>query len=442
VDYGLEPIQMVVKAMRSAFKRVVAIETASGELLLLAANSEEVFIPGDLAARLETSHVCKVLARSGLDWSALLNLPAYDHEVLGEICDESRKSGNSAVHGQLAAFAPMEVMRWGNKLQEVQNALTAIRISKAPFWTDAKGQPNSLEKEIQLSRRSRLVEWLGDSRVSQELLRRLGEVVTQQKLVRDYPDAHWWAYRKTLRKQLQDRPRTVVQAVKAIDEKQSLHPEDRRRQDYFIALGTAAKREHPTRNQIAAIEECLEPYDPLVSYFARQEIANLLARAGEDPGTELAYRLHVIFFAPTIDASVRNVATALETLIAHPDALPDHSIQFDALNGLIQTLRVRWEVRQSIPETSSKKILDDVDQSLLAIEKGLVSLDSIAASAGVTQNEWRTRKEVIERLMVRPLRTYRIEVEARLLRGQAQARSIIEEADPPMDEENEVEDAR
>lgn len=429
IDYGPKPILSVVKAMQSAFRRVIAVETSPGELLLFAANADDVFIPGDLANRLETSHVRKILARSGIDWSALLNQSAYDDAVLREICDEFQSVANSSTNGRLAASAPMEVMRWGNKQQEVQTMLTAVRTSPASFWSDANGQPKPLKEEVHLSRRSRLVEWLGDAQTSQELLRRIGEVVTQQNLVRENPDVHWWKYRNTLRKQLQDRPRTAVQQIKAIDEGRSLHPEDVRRLDYFTALGNAAKRVKPTREQIAAVEEYLEPYDPLISYFARQETADMLARSGEDTAQELAYRLYVIYFAPTLDASVRNVAAALTTLVEHPETIPDASTRYDALNGLIQTLRIRWEIRQSVKETSSKsKILSDVDQSLVAVEKGVASMDPLAVSIGMPEREWQIRKQVIERLMIRPLRTYRTAVQSHLSRGQAEARAILDEA--------------
>ena len=430
IDYGPEPLRIVLKSMRRAFRQVIAIETAAGEMLLFGANSDDVFIPGDLASRLELPHVLRILERSGLDWSTLLNQPAYDHEALGEVCDESRHAANSMVHGSLGAQTPLEVIRWANKQQEVQTALTTTRLTKAPYWTEpATGQPNELENEIHLSRRSRLVEWLGDSRVSLELLRRLNEVTTQQRLVFENPDAHWWEYRKTLRKQLQERPRTIVQQVKAIDEKQTLHPEDIRRRDYFVALGNAVDRKKtPTRKEIAAVEAYLEPFDPLLTYFARQEIADLLARCDEDADRELAYRLHVIFFAPTRDASVRNVAAAIETIVKHPRAVSDDATRFDALNGLIQTLRTRWETRQFINETSAKKVLDDVDQSLIAIEKGVNSLNELAASAGVSETEWANRKQVIERLLLRPLRSYRAEIKTRQDRSQMQARAIFDRA--------------
>ncbi|WP_397568268.1 spermidine synthase [Schlesneria sp. T3-172] len=432
LDYGPEPLRIVLKSMRQAFSQTIAIETAAGEFLLFGANSEEVFIPGELASRLETPHVLRILGRSALDWSALLNQPAYDHDALGEICAESNQSANSALNGLLGSQTPFEVMRWGNKHQEVQTVLTRTRLTKAPFWTQPSSEPQELDSEIVLSRRSRLVEWLGDTQVSLELLRRLGEVSTQQKLVHENPDAHWWEYRNVLRRQLQDRPRTVVQQVKAIDEKPTLHPEDVRRRDYFIALGNAVNlKKRPTRQEIAAVETFLEPNDPLLSYFARQEIADLLARCDEDAARELAYRLHVIYFAPTLDASVRNVAVALETTVKHPEAIPDASVRYDVLNGLIQTLRTRWESRQFINQTSTKKVLEDVDQSLIAVEKGVDAMSTIAAEAGVSETDWQVRKQVIERLMLRPLRSYRSELKSRQERSQMQARAIFENLDRP-----------
>jgi hypothetical protein len=405
----------------------MSVETMSGELLLLASNVDNAFVPDDLASRLEMSHVRTVLARSGLDWSTLLNLPAYDHDALAEICHESSHGANSTIHGQLASKAPLEVMRWGNKVAEVQSVLTANRISLTPYRIASEGEPKRLDADAPVSRRSRLVEWLEEN-ASPELIRRLGEIATQQKLVREHPDAHWWAYRKVLRKQLQDHPRTAIQQIKAVNQKRNWHPEDTHRYDYFIALGNAARQEKPTREQIASLETYLEPFDPLVSYFGRQETADLLSRADADPARELMYRLHVIFFAPTVDASVRNVAKAVETIVRHPEILPDESVRFDALNGLIQTLRIRWEIRQTIAENSSKKILDDVDQTLVAVEKAVAMLDSIAVPAGVPESDWQIRKNVIERLMLRPLRTYRTNVAMKHLRGQTTGKTIFDEA--------------
>lgn len=437
VDYGPEPLQLVVKAMQSAFRKVIAIETASGELLLLAAHSDDLFVPNDFANRLEMSHVRAILAHSGLDWSVLLNQASFDHNALQEVCELSNLAANSTMNGLLAARSPMELMRWGNKLQEVQNLLQGKRTSPAPFAIEVARQRAAIPgQEMPLSRRSRLVEWLDESYVTRELLRRLEEVATQQKIVRENPDEHWWKYRKELRKQLQERPRSAVQQVKAIDERRKPHPEDVFRREYFLALGEAATRSQPTREQIAKVEKFLEPYDPLLSYFARQETAEMLGRTDADPVHELMYRLYVIYFAPAVDGSVRNVAKAIVATVKHPEAIPDDAQRFDTLNGLIQTLRVRWEIRQTMVESSSNKLLEDVDQSLLAVEKGIVALDKTWQSAGVSDEEWKTRRQMIERLLLRPLRTYRAEVHARQIRGEAQGQAIVDDA-LKLDDENE-----
>ena len=428
VDYGPEPLQITLKAMQSSFKSVIAIESSVGEFLLFASNSEGSLIPGDFAERLQSAHVRKVLARSGIDWASILNQSVYDDAALREISNETRRPANTVVNGLFAARSPLEVMRWANKHQELQTTFNSTRVSPAPYWANQSGEPKELNQEIHLSRRSQLFEWLDTAYVPRELHRRLGEIATQQKLIRENPDAHWWAYRKALRKQLQENPRSAIHQVKAIDQSEQEHPEDLRRQDYFKALGAAAKLEKPSRQQIAAVEEFLEPFDPFISYFARQETADLLARSDLDPAKELEYRLHVIYFAPPTDASVRNVATAIETLVKHPDVIPNESMRFDALNGLIQTLRVRWEIRQSIPETSAKKVLDDIDQSLIAVEKGVDMMNQLAPATGIADSDWQSRRQVLERLIVLPLRTYRIAMRDRQTRGEAEARAILDEA--------------
>lgn len=428
IDYGPEPLQLALKAMQSAFKNVIAIETSPGEFLLVASHSDNAIVSGEFVERLQAKHVRKLLARSGIDWSTVLNQPVYDDAALREVTAESRHTANSTVNGILAARAPFEVMRWGNKRQEVQDVFASTRLTPAPFWANKDEDSNEHGREIHLSRRSQLFEWLDISDLPQEFHRRLGEMVTQQKLVRENPDAHWWAYRKALRKQLQENPRTAIRQVRAISQSEQEHPEDVYRQEYFKALGAAARQEKPTRDQISVIESFLEPYDPFISYFARQETADLLARSDLDPAKELEYRLHVIYFAPQNDASVRNVATAIETLVKHPDVIPDDSLRFDALGGLIQTLRVRWEIRQSIPEKSSTKVLEDIDQSLVAVEKGVGMMNQLASTAGVATSDWQSRRSVLDRLLILPLRTYRIAMHDRQTRGQAEARAILNEA--------------
>lgn len=425
IDYGPDPVRTVVQSLRQAFREVVAIETAAGEFLLMGTNTPGMFVPDDLPARLESPHVRRLLARSGLDWSALLNFPAYDHESLGEICAEGHAWTNAPANGILAMRGPLELMRWGPKLQEVQRVLTADRTSQARYLND-EDAAKVTDGELQVTRKSRMLEWLGGQRVSPELLRRLSEVATQHKLVQENPESHWWEYRKALREQLQNRPPSKIKQASHSAAEHPMHPEDNRRKEYFVALGDAAKQ--PTPQHLESLVAHLQPYDPLVSYFARQEIADIQARGQLDPVAELAFRLHVIYFAPVADASTRNVATALELLVRHPTAIPDPARRFDTMNGLMQTLFTRWETRQSVPIKSARRQLSDVDRSVLAIEKALVELDSLHTQVPISNDDWESRKQVVDRILLRPLRAYRSQLQTAATRGESRTQSVIDEA--------------
>ena len=417
VDYGPAPLRMVIQSMRQAFAEVIALETAAGEFLLLGANSKDVFVPTQIAERLESSHVRRLLARSGLDWSTLLNFPAYDHAALGEICSETGTWSNTSSNGFMALNAPLELMRWGPKLQEMQTALTAARSSKSPYAELEEPDPD--EPPVQLSRKSRILEWMGEKHVPAELLRRLSEVATQFKVVQENPELHWWEYRKALRQQLQDRPRAGIQQARHTAGNQEIHPDDERRKQYFMALGAAAQK--PNEKTIEAVEAHLSPYDPLISYFARQEIADLQARSNLAPHAELMYRLHVIYFAPGADASTRNIVTAIDLLTHNPDAISDPSVRFDTLNGLVQTLRSRWQLRQSYPVKSNRRQLADVDRSVVAIDKAVQTLETWHREAGLADSDWMIRKQVIDRLLIRPLHSYRSQLLANATRSESRA---------------------
>jgi hypothetical protein len=424
IDYGPDPLRMVVQSMRHAFVETIAIETAAGEFLLLGTNTPGAFVPDDLPARLDTPHVRRLLARSGLDWSALLNFPAYDHAALGEICHEARTRANSPANGLFALQAPMELMRWGPKMHEMQTVLTAMRTSPAPYSNqdDDSDVTGETEEVVQSTRKSRLLEWLGDSRVSSDLLRRLSEVATQYKLVREHPESHWWQYRKALREQLQNRPQSSVRQVSHLVDKSTLHPEDDRRKNYFTALGKAAQQ--PTAERIDAVAAHLQPYDPLISYFARQEIADLQSRNEIDPASELVNRLHVIYFAPGVDASTRNVAAAIDLLVRNPEAIADPARRFDVLNGLVQTLRNRWESRQAYPVQSPRRQLSDVNRSVVATDKAIEAMESIHADADISVAEWSNRKQVIDRMLLRPLHGYRSQLQTAAERGENRTRAM------------------
>ncbi|MFO0918453.1 MAG: hypothetical protein U0872_09080 [Planctomycetaceae bacterium] len=429
MDFGPQPMQLVVHSLQEAFRNLIAIEIGVGDFLFIATNSDHGLVPRDLPERLETDHVSRVLARSGWDWSTLLTLPAWDHEALQQFAAEGVWRGNTASNCRLTMTAPREMLRWGPKLQEVQQLLTKPKTD--PHVAEAEtGLTNPV---VPSSRRSRYLDWLGDEAVSRDVLRRLSEVVAQTKIIHESPDKFWLDYRKVLREEIQQRPRTEIRQVAVTAETERvLHREDERRKQYFAALGKAGNLEHRDLDSVYELEKFFQPYDPLLSLFARQETAELLAMYGHpDPAAELQLRLHVINFAPVGDRSLRNVIAAMELLLSHPDCAANPQFRFDTLNGLMQTMRTRWEARSTSEIKSVRFVIQDVDRSIVAIEKSLEEMDRLRPESGVSLADWTLRKAVIERALLRPLRGCRAELLPRDEANRAMADAAREEMKKP-----------
>lgn len=424
VDYGPRPFQLVVRGLQAAFREVVAVEIGVGEYLFLATNSERGLTPGDLPARLETPHVRRVLARCGWDWSTLLTLSAWDHAALQEIAAEGTSRANTAANCRLAFAGPRDMLRWSPKLKEVHELLTKPRSKPlSSSVVDAGAEPSN-------SRRTRYLDWLGNQAASQDLLRRLSEVAAQTKIILDGPDSFWLDYRKALRDQLQQRPRTEIRQVVATDETERvLHPEDERRKEYFVDLGRAGDLETRSLDAVYQLTNYFEPYDPLVSLFARQETAELLRMYGHpEPAAELAMRLYVIHFAPGGDRSLRNVLSAAELILRSPEAAPDPQDRFDILNGLLQTFRRRWEVRSASQIKSVRLAIQDVDRSIVVIDKIVRAMDELVPSTQLNPGDWQTRKEVIDRALLRPLHGYRADLLPQYQENKAKAEAVLRDA--------------
>jgi hypothetical protein len=269
-------------------------------------------------------------------------------------------------------------MRWGLKPQELGTALAG--------------------------RQGKLLEWMGAEGGKRWLLRRLSEIKAHNDLVLKYPD-QYWAYRASVREELTKRPRAAVEEL-GFDGQPQKSAEDQRRIGYLEALGQAARTHAPA--DIERIAEFAEPFDPLISFFLHQEIAELYLRAGHpDPVHELQHRLHGLNYASTADRSLLNLLDTIELVLAHPECEPDPVIRYDRIDSLLQMLGTRWDVRGSTLTGSARAAIRDVDRSIVATDKGLTELQRLAPEVGVSEAACKGRCQALDTYLVRSLRVYR-----------------------------------
>lgn len=93
----------------------------------------------------------------------------------------------------------------------------------------------------------------------------------------------------------------------------------------------------------------------------------------------------------------------------------------------MQTLRSRWEVRSASQIKSVRLAIQDVDRSIVVIEKIVRAMDELAPSAGVAASDWQVRKEVIDRVLLRPLRGYRADLLAQNVANKAKTDAALRE---------------
>lgn len=381
IDFGPEPFESTVKSLSLAFRDVAAVESAAGEVVLLGSNSPSGIVREGLIERFQRPQVRRTLSRLGWDWVVPLNLTAYGQRGLNKLCDETSAHPNTTGNGRFAFRLAREVMRWGAKWQEKHSVLS----------------PHA----------QRLLEWDNVDGNSPVVLRRLGEVTGHRKLVYRATDQPW-AYRKMLKEQIKNRPRTAMEQIAYRPDEGKLHPEDERRIAYLADLGKAAKQADPDEQDILRLEEYGDPYDPLISYFVHHEIVRLYARSSEhDPANELEHLLHTVYYADASDRSVRNVVAALNLLVEHPEAAATPLERWDVMNSLMQVLKLRWEARRDSPTSNTRVLLNDVEKSISALESALAQMDALQGELQLPDADWQARRDYLEVALIRPLRTYR-----------------------------------
>ncbi|MFO1094599.1 MAG: hypothetical protein U0992_15035 [Planctomycetaceae bacterium] len=381
LDLGAAPLRDMTATLQAVFPQVRLLETAPGEVILLAMRDDGPVIDAQLADRAAAAHVRRVMSQTGWDWSVLLGLAAVDTDAAAEMV-----AGNSRVNvgadGRCAMGLGREVLRWGAKQAEIQQML----------------QP----------RQSRILQWIGDCAQAEDAAKRLADVNEQQKVIAENPEQPW-TYRKLLKERLQNRPRTVIVPVSHEGLQRRLHPEDERRKEYLVALGESARQQQPDAESIRRVTEFADPFDPLVSFFAHHEAAALLSRsASPDRRTELAHRLYTVYYGAGTDRSVRNVTAALQLELSAPDAARAPRDRWDQMNSLLDVLRQRWAYRLGRPE-QSRFAAADVSESLTAVRDALAEMDAQRAVLGMDAELWRARRQFLELALVRPLKQAQIE---------------------------------
>ena len=77
---------------------------------------------------------------------------------------------------------------------------------------------------------------------------------------------------------------------------------------------------------------------------------------------------------------------------------------------------------------SVRRQLTDVDRSVVAIEKAVTAMNELAPSVYLSPDDWATRKQVVDRILLRPLRAYRTDLQATATKTEGRTRAIIEQA--------------
>ena len=392
-DLGPDIVRQLVGSLRATFAQVLVVESVPGELVFLAANHQQEILGLGVIDRLQTPHARTLLSQVGWDWSVLLSRGSLDDDALAELLASGPPSDPDPV--RLAFALPVEIARWGNKLQATRSAL-------APH-----GQT--------------LGSRLGEPHETQEIGQRLEDLRLAHQVLSEHPD-QFWAYRSVLKQQLKERPRSKIIPVKHEGLKRSLHPEDRRRKDYILALDAAASQATPDAASIADVVEfaAAVKFDPLVNPFVHHEVALLYERAGAAHTlAEFQHRLHAIYYAPPQDRSIGNLTRAIQLLVDDPELVPHPAERWDHLNALLDVLRMRWQVRAADTNKKSKYEPIHTERSITAAQKGLAMLDELHTAAGVPDSAWTPRQEFLEKHLLRALRALR----SRQLRAAPVARS-------------------
>lgn len=380
-DLGPDAFVDLSVTMKAAFPSLIAIAISPGETLFVGRTGSDGVPLGGLPERLQADYQRRVLARSGLDWGHVVKVPMLPGSALEEIAASQTVAPNTIADDREAFSHAADAARWGNKWQE------------------------KLERVSVLQRR--LADQAGEAGQNADVRRRIEETKSQQYVMGELTDRPW-SYRAVIKRELQTKPRSHIVQVKGERPHHEMHPVDERRVEYLEALAAAYKSSPPSAEKIHALTKFVAPYDPLLSFFVHHEAAELYSRNPElDPKAEYLHRLHTVYFSDVRDRSIRNIVAALDLIALHPAVAGSPAERFDQMNGLMQMLFQRWQLRRGKSPDSADIAMNDITNSISTAERALAVMDEIRSEAEYDAGLWVRRQEFFESQLIRPLRTYR-----------------------------------
>ena len=91
-------------------------------------------------------------------------------------------------------------------------------------------------------------------------------------------------------------------------------------------------------------------------------------------------------------------------------AVPNAMARRDHLDSLLQMLKSRWHGRGAGTPISKNVALNDVAESVSATAAAFAAMEKLYTDNNLDAADWNSRKRVLERSLLRPLRTYRTQL--------------------------------
>jgi hypothetical protein len=411
-DLGAEPLLRLLSTVSASFAQTTMVQVVPGEVAVLATNSELDLLDKDFMDRLQRSHVCMELGRSGWDWAQLAGLPVIDvQDPVGIFKHQEPRSAASSANGYFALSLPLDAQRWGDKSQEIRTAFA----------------PHQM----------RIAEATPIGRAHEEFRRRISAVAQQMEILSHFPDQPW-PYRSSLKTEMQRNPRPPIEYVENNQVRRRAHPLDEYRKQYFVALGEALRQTANGQLSTESLQDLQQfsyQYEPLLSYFAHHELVRIHELAGHPSvKDEWQHRLHTVFYHEPSDYSVRHVASAIDYLLDHEEVANSDADRFDLLNAMLQELVTRWEARRSYEPTSASAVQNDVDQCVQVANRALDRMLELHTTLGLNRDDLLSRRRYLNTVLVGPLREYRDAIVAHRVQGMSGTpqEAETEEVDKPL----------